>query len=89
MPFGAVSGIGQGMGVLDGVKIVEGREGAVLEVNVGHPIVTNVDLWRTFLRREGWRRGWSQITEISCFKYQYGERQTGNTVFTQTSVLLV
>ena len=36
------SGIGRGMGVLDGVKIVEG-EGAVLGVNVGHPIVTNGD----------------------------------------------
>ena len=29
-------------GVLDGVKIIEG-EGAVLEVNVGYPIVTNGD----------------------------------------------
>jgi len=29
MPFGMVSGIGQGMGVLDGVVIIEG-EGAVL-----------------------------------------------------------
>ena len=31
---------GRGMGVLDGVVIVEG-EGAVLGVNVGHSIVTN------------------------------------------------
>jgi len=30
------------MGVLDGVKIVE-WEGALLGVNVGHPIVTNED----------------------------------------------
>ena len=29
MPFGVVSGVGQGMGVLDGVVITEG-EGAVL-----------------------------------------------------------
>jgi len=29
MPFGMVSGVGQGMGVLDGVVIVEGK-GAVL-----------------------------------------------------------
>ena len=34
-----VSGVGRGMGVLDGVVIVEG-EGAVLEVNLGRPIVT-------------------------------------------------
>ena len=40
MPFGVVSGVGLGVGVLDGVVIVEG-EGAVLEVNLGHAIVTN------------------------------------------------
>jgi len=42
MPFGVVSGVGPGIGVLDGVEIVEG-EGAVLGVNVGHPIVINGD----------------------------------------------
>ena len=42
MPFGVLSGVGQGMGVLDGVVIVE-REGAVLGMNVGRPIVTNGD----------------------------------------------
>jgi len=42
MPFGMVSGIGRGMGVLDGVVIVKGK-GAVLGVNLGHPIVTNGD----------------------------------------------
>jgi len=36
MPFGVLSGVGQGMGVLDGVVIVE-REGAVLDVNLGRP----------------------------------------------------
>ena len=40
MPFGVVRGVGRGMGVLDGVVIVEG-EGAVLGVNLGHPTVTN------------------------------------------------
>ena len=35
-----VSGVGRGMGVLDGMEIVE-REEAVLGVNVGNPIVTN------------------------------------------------
>jgi len=34
--------VGQGMGVLDGVVIVEGK-GAVLGLNLGHPIVTNED----------------------------------------------
>jgi len=41
MLFGVVSGISQGMGVLDGV-IVEG-EGTVFGVNAGHRIVTNGD----------------------------------------------
>jgi len=39
------------------VKIVEG-ERAVLGVNVGHPIVTDV----VILCHKGWRRGFSQIT---------------------------
>jgi len=42
IPFGVVSGVGRGMGVLDGVVIVE-WEGAVFGVNVEHPIVTNGD----------------------------------------------
>ena len=48
MPFGVVSGVGRGMGVLDRdefirwVAIVEGG-GAVLGVNLGRPIVTNGD----------------------------------------------
>ena len=40
MPFGMVSAVGRGMGVLDGVVIVE-REEADLAVNLGNPIVTN------------------------------------------------
>jgi len=40
MPFEAVSGVGRGMGVLDGMEMVEG-EWAVWGVNVRHPIVTN------------------------------------------------
>ena len=39
-----VSGVGRGMGVLDRVEIVDGG-GAVLEVNVGHSIVT-IYQWR-------------------------------------------
>jgi len=42
MPFEMESGVGRGMSVLDGVEIVE-EKGAVLGVNVGHPIVTNGD----------------------------------------------
>jgi len=42
MPFGVMSGMGQGMSVLDEVEIVEG-EGVGLRVNVGHPIVANGD----------------------------------------------
>jgi len=42
VPFGMVSGIGRGMGVLDEVVIVEGEE-AVLEVNFGRLIVSNGD----------------------------------------------
>jgi len=37
MPFGVVSGIGRGMGVLCGVEMVE--EG----LNAVHPIITNGD----------------------------------------------
>ena len=37
MPFGVVSGVGRGMGVLDGVVIVE-EKGAVLKVNLGVPL---------------------------------------------------
>jgi len=39
---GTVSGVGRGMGVLDGAVVVEG-EGADLEANLGRPIVTNGD----------------------------------------------
>ena len=42
MLFGTVSGVGRGMDVLHGVVIVKGEE-AVLELNLGHPIVTNGD----------------------------------------------
>ena len=40
MPFGVVSAVGRGMGVLDGVVSVE-KEGAVLGMNLGRPTVTN------------------------------------------------
>jgi len=40
MPFGMVSGWIESMGVLDWVVTVE-WEGAVLGVNLGHPILTN------------------------------------------------
>jgi len=40
MPFGVVNGVGREMGVLDGGGD-RPREGAVLGVNLGRPIVTN------------------------------------------------
>ena len=43
MPFGVVSGVGRGMGVLDG-NGDHRREGAVLNVNAGRPIVNNAIL---------------------------------------------
>ena len=55
MPFGVVSGVDRGMGVLDGVVIVEGEE-AVFGVSLGRPIVTN---W-AFATRS------SQITLMTC-----------------------
>jgi len=36
MPFGVVSGVGQGMGVLDGVEIAQGRDNFGL--NLGVPL---------------------------------------------------
>ena len=61
MPFGVVRGLGRGMGVLDGVVIIEG-EGAVLGMNLGRPIVTNGDLWlivvRKCMQRLSCRLGW-------------------------------
>ena len=40
MPFWMVSEVGRGMGVLDGVVIVEGK-GQFLGVNLGRHVVTN------------------------------------------------
>jgi len=49
MPFGAVSGVGRRMGVLDrGGDRRRGR--AVLGVNFGRPIVTNGALRRALLK---------------------------------------
>jgi len=42
MPFAIVSGIGRGMGILDGGGYLR-REGAVMGLNLGRPIVTNGD----------------------------------------------
>jgi len=65
--LGMVSGVGRGMGVLDGgglmVEIVKG-EAAVLGVKVGHP--SHCNQWElcgvVILCREGLQRGSSQIT---------------------------
>ena len=45
MPLRVVSGVSRGIGVLDGMVIVE-VEGAVLGVNFGHPIVSNGEILR-------------------------------------------
>ena len=37
VPFGMMSGVDLGIGVLDGVEIIEG-EGAVFEGNGGYPL---------------------------------------------------
>jgi len=49
MPFGVLRGVGREMGILDGVVIVK-VEGAVLGVNLGHPIVTNGDFAKALRR---------------------------------------
>jgi len=41
MPFGVVSVVGRGIGVLDGMEIVEGEWAVLRGVNFGRPIVTN------------------------------------------------
>ena len=52
-----MSEVCRGIGVLHGAEIVE-DEGAVLGVNVRHPISCGV----VILCRKGWQRGSSQIT---------------------------
>ena len=42
MPFEVVSGVSRGMGVLNEVEIAQGQ-GAILGVNLGHPIVISGD----------------------------------------------
>ena len=46
MPFGIMSGVGRGMGVLDRSGYRR-RVGAVFGVNLGRPVVTNENLWRS------------------------------------------
>jgi len=50
------------MGVLDGVVSVKG-EGAVLEVNVGHPIVTDGEFLAQLCPREG------AVLGLFCFHW--------------------
>jgi len=46
MPFGVVSGVGRGMGALDGGGYCR-RERGSFGVNVGRPPVTNGNLWHS------------------------------------------
>ena len=60
MPFGVLSGVGRGMGVLDGVEIVEGEGEFCDKCGTSH-----YNQWGlcgvVILYHEGWRRGSSQI----------------------------
>jgi len=61
MAFGVMSGVDRGMGVVDGSGDRR-REGAVLCINVGHPIVTSgVSAWGVAMRL------FPNYFEISCF----------------------
>jgi len=59
--FGVVSGVGRGMGVLNGGGCRR-MDGSSSGVNVGHPIVTNWDCGVVILCRKGWPRASFQIT---------------------------
>jgi len=60
MLFWVVSEIGRGIGVLNGVEIIEGE---VLGVNVEHPHCNQWGLCGILiLCHEGWRCGFSQVT---------------------------
>ena len=77
MLLGMVSRVSRGMGVLNG-GIVEG-EGAVLGVNLGHPIVTNVTIDRCllFCTFERHNKGLLGEGKIKCFYLDIG-RIIGN-----------
>jgi len=61
MPFGVVSGVGRGMGVLDGWKSLKGMDSFGGKCGTSH-----CNQWRlcgvVILCRKMWRRGSSQIT---------------------------
>ena len=61
MPFGVVSGVGRGIGVLDGMEIVEGKGSFGGKCGASHS-----NQWGlcgvVILCREGWRRGSSHIS---------------------------
>ena len=61
MPFWVVSWIGRGIGVIDGMEVVEVKR-QILGATVGHPIEPTGLCGVVILCREGWRRGSSQIT---------------------------
>ena len=61
-----VSGVGPGMGVLDGWRSSKGR--GSFWVNVGHPIATDGTLWRSYSRPWGVAtRLFPNYFGISCF----------------------
>jgi len=83
MPFGEVSGVGRGVGVLDGVVIVKG-EGAVLVVNVRRPIITKGmdELFRNYfgkdllyLRPRSGRRYYILLLKFLSFSFFFFPRK--------------
>jgi len=61
MPFVMVSGVGRGMGVLDGGGDHR-REDTVLEVNVEYPVITNGDSDALFP---------NNLRRTCCYYYYY------------------
>jgi len=81
MPFGMVNGVDRGMGVLDGVEIIEGK-GAVLGVYCNQWGLCGI----VILCRERWRRGSSKtiseflvyfqkLVGMICSYYKFNEKQ--------------
>jgi len=76
MPFGMVSGVGRGMGVLDGSGDHR-REGAVLGVNLGRPIVTNGAFVAQYCARA--KRALLKLRTLrTCFFYYTAVHRTLN-----------
>jgi len=66
MPFWVVSWIGRGIGVIDGMEVVEVKR-QILGATVGHPIEPTGTLWRSYsLPRGVATRLFPNYIVISC-----------------------